>query len=155
MPLPERKPKGAREKSWYDFFNFRFGPFLLLIIWIFTADLEKASFYAPSPDECHQAALPLAKMATKIEDFLKVPDWVHDIAVSTDDVVTLGMVAVSYLDRIGMLSKMGPYFSGAAARMNNRMRENEQEKSSGAGQGVHNGQYDLRDIPIGLQHVPV
>jgi hypothetical protein len=134
---PQRKPSGNKEKSWYDFFNNRFGPLVLLVLWFATADLDKASFYAPSPEECQTAALPLSKIAARVESWLNVPTWAHDVMVSTDDIVTLGMVGMAYLDRIGYLNKLAPYFSGAASRMR---KMNVEARSPGAHPPVQSGQ---------------
>jgi hypothetical protein len=136
--MVDRKPSGAREKSWNDFFQNRFGPFVVIIIWFFTTDIDKASFLAPSPEEMRTAALPLAKIASRVESWFSVPAWAHDVMVSTDDVVTLGMVTMSYLDRIGYLEKIAPYFMGTAAKM--RKMQNEKAKPSGSTQPVYPSQ---------------
>lgn len=115
-PVPERKPASRAEREWYDYFAFRFGPLVLLIIWFFSADLEKATFYAPSPDECKTAAGPLSRVAARVEKALNVPDVVHAGFVLSDDITTLGTVCVSYLDRIGALEKIMPYFMGMSSR---------------------------------------
>jgi hypothetical protein len=148
--VPQRKPSGSKERSWHDFFANRFGPFIVMVLWFATADLDKASFYAPSPEECQTAALPLSKIATRVESWLNVPTWMHDVVVSTDDVVTLGMVAMSYLDRIGYLNKLAPYFSGAAARMR---KMNVEAKSPGTHAPVQpssNGHQEYSELPFGI-----
>lgn len=123
----ERLPKGKKEKDWYDFFSNRFGPLIVLILWASTANLEKATFYAPTPSEIQPVSLPLAKVATKIENWFHVPTWVHDVATSSDDIVSIGMAVTAYLDRIGALEKMVPFYRNLSSRMsvkkNDRTRE--------------------------------
>jgi hypothetical protein len=104
-----KKPLTGREKDFYNFFDKRFGPFVVLILYLAMADLEKASFYAPSPAECHELAPHIARLGVKIEDLLKLPKWAHDIVVTSDDTFVVGMVVVGYLDRIGFLQKIGPW----------------------------------------------
>lgn len=115
--LPQRKPVGQIEKDYYDYFAYRFGPWVVLILWLCTASLEKATFYAPTPEECRGIALPAAKLAKRIEDLVHVPKWVHTVVTSSDDITTTGMVIVGYLDRIGVLEKLVPYYMGLANRM--------------------------------------
>jgi hypothetical protein len=107
----------AREKDFYEFFDQRFGPLIVLILYVAMADLEKASFYAPSPSECHDMAPHLARVGPKVEDLLRLPKWVHEVAITSDDTFTVGMIMVGYLDRIGVLEKLVPWFTGAASRV--------------------------------------
>jgi len=107
----------VREKDFYEFFDQRFGPLVVLILYIAMADLEKASFYAPSPTECHDLAPHLARVGPKVEDLLHLPKWVHEVAITSDDTFTVGMIMVGYLDRIGMLEKLMPWFTGAASKV--------------------------------------
>lgn len=116
-----------REKDYFQFFDQRFGPLIVLLLYISMADLEKATFYAPSPQECHDLAPHLARLGPKVEDIFHLPRWIHEVVVTSDDTFTVGMVIVGYLDRIGALEKLLPWFTGAASKV--RRINNEQSKS--------------------------
>ena len=122
-----QRKQSPREKDFYEFFDQRFGPLIVLVLYIATADLDKASFYAPSPTECHDLAPHLARIGPKVEDILRLPKWVHEVAITSDDTFTVGMILVGYLDRIGMLEKLMPWFTGAASRVR---KVNEREAQS-------------------------
>lgn len=125
---PQQKRLNPREKDYYEFFNNRFGPLIVLLLYLLMADLEKAVFYAPSPDECHELAPHLARLGPKVEDWFRLPKWAHDVVVTSDDTFTIGMVLVGYLDRIGVLEKLVPWFTGAASKVK---KLNDQPKSQG------------------------
>ena len=116
-----------REKDYYQFFDQRFGPLIVLVLYLTMADLQKATFYAPSPTECHDLAPHLARLGPKVEDIFHLPRWVHEVVVTSDDTFTVGMVLVGYLDRIGALEKLIPWFTGAASKV--RRITNEQSQS--------------------------
>lgn len=95
-----------QEKEWKSFYELRFGPLIVFILAMSFRNLERARFYAPTPDECRAAAVPLAKATVFIENKFKVPSWVHEVASECDDYITLGMVCFAYLERIGVMSKL-------------------------------------------------
>jgi hypothetical protein len=137
--ITNRKPVGKIEKDWHDYFSNRFGPFVLLILWFITANLEKATFYAPTPEECRAIALPMAKICAKIESFFKVPQWLHDTATEVDDVTIVGMAIVGYLDRIGVLERLVPYYTGLATRMGARTHGNQSRNTEETYNSPNNG----------------
>jgi hypothetical protein len=139
------KPRG-REGDFFGFFKERFGPLIVLILWIALADLEKASFYAPTPEECEELAPHAARLATKVEDFLNIPAWAHSAIMASDDVISIGLIVVGYLDRIGMLVKIKPYFMNSMRR-----RSNETARSNGSVQG-EDRQWGPIPFGVGLQH---
>lgn len=85
-----------------------------MLLWFFTSDLERSTFLAPTRDECSTAAGPLSRIFARGEELLNIPDIAHSAAILSDDIVTLGMVCVSYLDRIGVLEKVMPFMAGVA-----------------------------------------
>jgi hypothetical protein len=137
-PVAKRKPLTGREKDYYQFFDNRFGPFIVLILYFSLADLDKAVFYAPSPDECHELAPHLARLGPKVEDWFHAPKWLHDAIVTSDDTFTVGMVLVGYLDRIGVLEKLLPWFQGTAKKVRN-LNGTEPETSASSVQQNGNG----------------
>jgi hypothetical protein len=155
--FPDRKPVGTKEKDWYDYFANRFGPFILLILWFATASLEKATFFAPTPEECRAIALPMAKICVRIEDFFKVPKWAHDLAVETDDFTSVGMAVVGYLDRIGVLERLVPYYTGLANRMGatNNVYTNQRQDSTGKTVNSSNNGAVPGFVPVSNAHVGV
>jgi hypothetical protein len=135
---PKKRVLTGREKDYYQFFDNRFGPFIVLILYFCLADLDKAVFYAPSPEECHELAPHLARMGPKVEDWFRAPKWLHDAIVTSDDTFTVGMVLVGYLDRIGVLEKLLPWFQGTARKVKN-LNESKPETSTGSVQPGNNG----------------
>lgn len=121
----DAKPKrrSAKEQEWYEFFDQRFGPLVVLLLWLFTTKLERAVFYAPTPAECHELAPHLSRIGVKLEDLVSVPRWVHTAIVTSDDTVAVGMIMMGYLDRIGVLDKIAPWFTGAAGKMRNGVEQ--------------------------------
>lgn len=134
--LPKKRPLQGREKDYYNFFDNRFGPFIVLILYFSLADLDKAVFYAPSPDECHELAPHLARLGPKVEDWFRAPRWLHDAIVTSDDTFTVGMVLVGYLDRVGLLEKLLPWFQGTAKKVS---KMNEPQPETSASQVQQNG----------------
>jgi hypothetical protein len=128
-PPPKRRVLSSREKDYLEFFDQKFGPLIVLVLYIAFADLQKATFYAPSPQECHDVAPHLAHIGPKVEDFFHFPKWVHEVVTTSDDTFTVGMVLVGYLDRIGVLENLLPWFSGAASKVR-RINNNEQTPGS-------------------------
>ena len=99
---------GKRGKDWQEFTAKRLGPLVILLIWIFTRDIEKAEFYAPTPDECKELAPHVARLAPRIEGWLNVPTWGHDLLVTSDDTISLITLVAAYLDRTGLIDKAIP-----------------------------------------------
>ena len=108
-------------------------------------DLDKAVFYAPSPAEMKQASMALAKAMAFIEGYFKFPEWVHETASSADDLTALGMAALAYMDRTGLLDKVAPFFTTNLRRYENANSgknfagtgSNEQvSKGNGAGNAI-------------------
>jgi hypothetical protein len=103
----ERKPpRDKRGKDLYEFFNSRIGPLMILILFVFMRDWDKARLYALSPDECHELAGPASNVFARFEKLFDVPDWIHEVIVSSDDTVTILYVLVGYLERTGLLDKI-------------------------------------------------
>lgn len=96
----------GREAEYTDFFSYRLGPLVILLLYFILADFDSAVFYAPTPEECKDLAPPAARMLAKLD----VPDFVHAGLVNSGDTVAIGMVLVGYLDRIGILEKIIPAF---------------------------------------------
>lgn len=161
QPPERKKVLSGREKDYFQFFERRFGPLIVLILYFAMADLEKAVFYAPSPSECKELAPHLARIGPKAEDLLHLPKWAHEAIVTSDSTFTVGMVLAGYLDRIGVLEKLLPWMTSWVER--SRKLSEQQTKpetstgnisSNGAGGGVDQ-QYPTLDqlgvTGIGLQ----
>ena len=144
------KPRG-KEGDYYTFFRERFGPLIVLILWVSMADLDRASFFAPTPEECEEIAPHAARLAVKVEGWLNVPSWAHDAIVSSDDVVSIGLILVGYLDRIGVLTKIKPYFMRAAQPKQRTEPNGQNSRSNGSLQGA--GEQPI-PFGIGLQYFP-
>lgn len=114
------------------------------------ADLEKASFYAPNPEECEELAPHAARLAVKIESTFNIPTWAHNAIVSSDDIISIGLVVVGYLDRIGVLTKIKPYFMNAAKPKRTGIN-GQTERSNGTIQG--DGQQPI-PFGVGFQYLP-
>lgn len=144
-PQPVTRSLTKQEKEWKEFYESRFGPLIVFVLLFFYRNLERARFYAPTPQECKAAAVPLAKGTVFIEKTFKVPSWVHEVISESDDYITLGMVCFAYLERIGVMSK----FQSVIYPTENF---NENNGLNGSNGGVQNGEY----VPfgIGLQHQP-
>jgi hypothetical protein len=104
------------EKDYFQFFERRFGPLIVLILYFIMADIDKAIFYAPTPEECKEVAPHIARVMPRVEKLLHVPKVVHEAIVTSDSTFTVGMVAVGYLDRIGVLEKILPFVKSWASR---------------------------------------
>lgn len=135
---PKRKRLSVREQEYYEFFDQRFGPLVVLLLWLFTTKLERAVFYAPTPAECHELAPHLAHLGPKLEDLVHLPKWVHTAIVTSDDTVTIGMVMMGYLDRIGVLDKMAPWFSGVGEKARNGYEQAHSDSGVGSVPPVEN-----------------
>jgi hypothetical protein len=150
-PAPPKQTK--KERDWDNYFRYRFGPFIILILWIVMSDLDKATFYAPTPSECREFAPHGARIAAKIESLLKVPEWVHEALMTSDDITSLAMLVVSYLDRIGKL----PSFASKVKKTVNEQVTRPDEPIPATGANL-NGAGDLPDISqvvgIGAQYIP-
>lgn len=107
-----------QEKEWKSFYEIRLGPLVVFILAISFRNMERARFYAPTPDECKAAAIPLAKATVFVENKFKVPSWVHEVASECDDYITLGIVCFAYLERIGVMSKFQDTIYPTNARRN-------------------------------------
>lgn len=130
-PTTERKrPLTGREKDYFNFFNQRFGPLIVLILYFAMADLDKAVFYAPSPDECREVAPHLARIGPKVEDLVHLPKWAHEVIVTSDSTFTVGMILVGYFDRIGVLEKILPWMQSTTSKFEARRKEREQPQTN-------------------------
>lgn len=107
----EVKRVSQSEREWTLFFKEKFGPFIVLILFVFMRDWNKATFYAPSPKECFDLSGPFARIAIKLEQLFSPPKWVRAVIVTSDDVMTVGYVLTSYLERTGLLDNLLPWFS--------------------------------------------
>lgn len=155
----DRKDFRGRERDWYDYFDKRFGPIVIILLWFFMP-LDRATFYAPSPEECHALAPHMARVIPKLEDainrVLRLPAWAHDVAIGSDSMIQIGFITMGYLDRIGLLENLAPYFTNSAARM----RRNVNEQGTGHTSGLHennntNGPVDLSAVRgLGEQYRP-
>jgi hypothetical protein len=114
--LEEKKRLTGREKDYFQFFERRFGPLIVLILYFAMADIDKAVFYAPTPEECREVAPHLARVMPKVEDLVHMPKVIHEAIVTSDSTFTVGMVTVGYLDRIGVLEKILPWVKSWASR---------------------------------------
>jgi hypothetical protein len=151
--LPTKK-LSKNEKACAEFYATEFGPLCVLVLWIALADLDKASFYAPSPDECKTASVPLARLTARAADKLNVPDWVGDAAVSVIDLKDLGFAAVAYLERIGVMNRLANYYSGMSSKLKESMDSAGQTAgSNGKVQG--NSYVDISKLGIGQQYRPI
>jgi hypothetical protein len=141
-------PKG-REGDFYKFFKDRFGPLIVLILWAAMADLDKASFYAPSPEECEELAPHAARLFVRIEDALHLPKWAHSALTNSDDVISIGLLVVGYLDRIGVLKNIMPYFLNAAKP---KVNVNGYQQNNGSVQQGRNDNTGPIPFGVGYQH---
>jgi hypothetical protein len=138
-PITERKRVlSGREKDYFQFFERRFGPLIVLILYFAMADLEKAVFYAPSPSECKELAPHLARIGPKAEDLLHLPKWAHEAIVTSDSTFTVGMVLVGYLDRIGVLEKIMPWMTSWVER-SRKLSEQQTKPETSTGNISANG----------------
>lgn len=108
---PEYKP-GKLEKKYNEFFTYQFGPCVILILWWITQDLDKAQFYAPTPEECSGIAPHAARIVSRFSAWAKVPSEIHEIITSSDDAVALCYVLTGYMSRIGLFERLGPVLMG-------------------------------------------
>lgn len=146
------KKLSKTEKVHVDFWATEFGPLCVLILWFVLADLDKASFYAPSPDECKTASVPLGRISARAADRLNVPDWAGDAFMTAIDLKDLGFAAMAYLERIGVLTKLQNYYSGIASRA--RKGEGSVGPNVNTGE-VSNGYLDISKLGIGNQYRPI
>jgi hypothetical protein len=150
-----QKKLSKNEKVHIEFWATEFGPICVLVLWFVLADLDKASYYAPSPDECKTASVPLGRISARATDRLNVPDWAGDAFMTAIDMKDLGFAAMAYLERIGVLTKLQNYYSGVASRMQrgvNNAGQNNGHNQSVPGDG---GYLDLGKLGIGEQYRPI
>lgn len=151
-------PTNRREKDYYNFFCDRFGPIIVMILMVAFGDTDKAVFYAPTPDECKELAPHAARIFTKFEDMVKLPKWAHDTITMSDSVVSLGMVVLGYLDRIGTLPQIRKYFTSSTRKANNEQsarRNTTIQVQNGTASNNRNGHgegIDLSSLSIGSQY---
>ena len=146
------KKLSRSEKTHVEFWATEFGPLMVLVLWFILADLDKASFYAPSPDECRAASVPLGRISARAADRLNVPDWAGDAFMTAIDMKDLGFAAMAYLERIGVLTKLQSYYSGMAARA--RKGDGSVGPNVNSGE-VSNGYLDISKLGIGNQYRPI
>jgi hypothetical protein len=151
--LPPKK-LSKTEKACVDFYQYEFGPICVLVLWFVLADLDKASFYAPSPDECKTASVALGRLTARAADRLNTPDWVGDVIVSVLDLKDLGFAAAAYLERIGVMGRLSNYYSGMASRVQ-RGVENAGQATGNNGQVPTEGYVDIAGLGIGNQYRPI
>lgn len=105
----KRRPLSKDERAWADFYAAQFGPLVVLVLWVGMRDLEKASFYAPNPDEM-KAISPYAARGTNwLVEKLKVPDVAVDAIQNSGDALDFCYIVLGYLHRIGVLDKFVPW----------------------------------------------
>ena len=110
-----------------------------MILWFFMP-IERASFFAPQPDECHALAPHAARIIPKVEEWLEqyffYPKVVRDLATGSDSIIQIGFITMGYLDRIGVLDRIAPFFNVAITRMRTQsesIRPAEQVQQNGSG----------------------
>ncbi len=141
-----------RERAHADFWASDFGKLCVLVLWFVLADLDKASFYAPSPDECKAASVPMARISARASEYANVPEWMGDAFLTAVDMSDLGFAITGYLERIGVLTKMQNYYSGVASRA----RKGNGSVGPNVNNGeVSNGYVDLGKLGIGEQYRPI
>lgn len=155
--LPPTLKPTAKEREWDNYFRYRFGPFIILVLWIVLSDLDRATWYAPNPTECRDFAPHGARIAAAVEDYFKVPKWAHKLFMTSDDMVSMGMVIVGYLDRIGVLGKVQATVGLKEAKDRRNEQGNGVDKGVPPANGAVGG--DIPDISgvfgIGSQYIPV
>src|SRR5215469_17427964 len=69
----EVRPKKLtkREQEWFDFTKSRLGPIMVLLLFMGFHNWEKATFYAFSPKECSDMALPMSHIMPRFESWLE------------------------------------------------------------------------------------
>lgn len=127
---------------------------MVLILCMFTRDLEKASFYAMNPEECAAIAPHAAKLGAKFYKWFDIPPFVHEAIVNSEDHIALAYVLYGYLDRIGMMEKIpnlfNMFFGGVIAKP---VPQRTEQVSGTASSG--NGKVDLSAIRgLDAIHVP-
>jgi len=80
---------------------------MIIVTYLFIHDMDKAAFYAFTPEECNELAPHIARLAPKVEEILHTPEWAHNAMVTSSDSIGLLTFAIGYLDRVGALEKMG------------------------------------------------
>lgn len=99
----------AAEKDYAEFFTHRFGPLIVLIIWVVTrGDWDAAKFYAPDEDECRDIAPHAARILSKYN----LPKQVRTAITTSDDTIALLFVLAGYFDRIGLFDRLVPMLFG-------------------------------------------
>jgi hypothetical protein len=141
-PVEEKQKFNKKQKEYHEFVEKRLGPFVVIVLFLFVfrGDEERAEFYAPNKEECKQLAPHVARIAPKVEEWLKIPQQVHDLIVTSDDSFSLLLVVVGYLKRTGLLGQMIPGFVGRIYK-----RTEERNMQNGVdiqqnGNGNHTGQ---------------
>lgn len=79
---------------------------MILALFVFLRDWDRATHYALNPEECHELAPAAANVVSRFERIFDVPDWIHEVIVSSDDTVTILYVLIGYLERTGLLDKI-------------------------------------------------
>ena len=147
------KRVSPREKAFTEFYHDKFGPLLILLLFIAMRDWQRATFYAFSPKEMHDLSGPLARITIKILDLIKPPQWVEDAIMVSDDVITVGYVMTSYLERTGILDKIMPWFSETTKELKEKYDESKQTGRQAAPNNV--GPPAIIQNPVGRGDQPV
>lgn len=162
-PKVDKREMSLKERKLYSFYDKRFGPLIVLILWIVMQDMDKAAFYAPSPKEMRDAAPHFARITAKVEDWLKIPEGVNDVFMISDDAIAFSMIAAVYLDRIGAMKRIADWFVGlmSGGRLESKVEEPSDKQTRGYTGTVRpepaNGQYtgpiDINSVVgLGGQH---
>jgi hypothetical protein len=154
----KQPPLNAKQREWAEFYRTNFGPLVIFILWLFLGDLDKAVFYAPTPEECVAIAPYMARLSPKIEDLIKLPQVVHDTIINSNDAIAVGWIVIGYLDRVGILIKFIPWLKDKFTSVKETVSEQREYPgsdgpipgSNGAGPDI-----DISTIAgIGAQYIP-
>lgn len=110
---------------------------MVLSLLVIIRDQEKAIFYAPSPQECADIAPYMARLTLKIENWLNVPVFVSEAVLSSKDYLPVIATVFGYLNRIGAMDALIPWFAHKAT-----------------GEKVQYGKTEHREYAQGLQPEP-
>lgn len=141
------RPRGKKEREWYDFWAHQFGPIVVLTLLVFVRDQEKAVFYAPTPQECADIAPYMARLTVKIEGWLSVPVFVSETILSSKDYVPVMVTVFGYLNRVGALDALLPWFAEKATKGRSQHGETEPREYAQGLQPESNGRSNGYDQP--------
>ena len=123
-------------------------------------DLDKATFYAPQPDEMRAIAPHAARLSNWLVDKVHIPDGAVELLFNTNDIIEVCYIVVGYLYRIGVLENMVPWLDKKFEKVREDLAKGTEEVVSGSNASVsnaasngHASDFDIGAIPgLGAQY---